>query len=115
LDLDKPVKTQFVMLKLTGLLSVSMFREKAEYVILNDELLLWGEKIQTPTLDRTMSPEDEYDSPKKQKAGWNTGIMDEGEHLLPFEFDLPAKSIPSSIDVKIRVDLPANNSLGKDQ
>ena len=97
--LEKHVKTQFVILRLTGLLSVSMFRDKAEYVILDEELVLWGHQIQTPTFDRTISPEDEYDSPKKQKGGWDTAIMDEGEHPFPFEFDLPAKSMPSSIDV----------------
>lgn len=90
-----------------------MFRDKAEYVILDDEIELWGTKIHPTTLDRTSSPGDEHDSPKKQKAGWSTAMMDEGEHLLPFEFDLPAKSLPSSIDVKHRLIFLANNSLTK--
>ena len=100
LILDKPVKTQFVTLKLTGLLSVSMFREKAEHVIHDDELVLWGTPTPALSFDRTISPEDQYESPKKSKSGWNPAMMDEGEHLLPFEFDLPAKSMPSSIDVE---------------
>ena len=96
LILDKPVKTQFVMLQLTGLLSGSMVREKIEYPILEEECVLWGTKTAS---DRTSSPKEEYETPKKEKEGWETGIMDEGEHPFPFEFSLPAKSMPSSIDV----------------
>lgn len=99
LILDKPVKTQFVMLKLTGLLSVSMMREKVEYTILEEECVLWGTKIHPPVSERTSSPEEEYETPRKQKEGWDVRIMEEGEHPFPFEFGLPAKSIPSSIDV----------------
>ena len=77
-----------------------MFREKAEHVIHDDEMVLWGKKTSAPAFDRTISPEDQYESPKKPKSGWNPAMMDEGEHLLPFEFDLPAKSMPSSIDVE---------------
>ena len=104
LSLDRPVKTQFVILKLTGLLSVSMVRDKVEYVIFEEELLLWGTKIHATSYDRTTySREDttmEYDTPKKQqKEEWETVVMEEGEHPFPFEFDLPAKSMPSSIDV----------------
>ena len=115
MTLDKPVKTQFVLLKFTGLLSVSIFREKAEHVILDEEIVLWGTKLYPPTLDRTILSEDEHDSPKKQKGGWNTAIMDDGEHLLPFEFDLPAKSMPSSIDVNHRVEFLADDSSAKDR
>jgi hypothetical protein len=96
------VKTQFVMLKLTGLLSVSMVREKVESVIFEEELLLWGTKIHATNFDRTFSREDasmEWETPKKQKDEWETAVMDEGEHPFPFEFELPAKSMPSSIDV----------------
>jgi hypothetical protein len=91
-----------------------MVREKVEYVILDEELLLWGTKVHAPTFDRTISPDDEYDSPKKQKGGWDTGVMDEGEHPFPFELDIPAKSMPSSIDVKFYANL-INFSLAKDQ
>ena len=107
LSLDRPVKTQFITLKLTGLLSVSMERDKLEYVIFEQSLLLWGTKIHTTSYDRTYSREDtamEYDTPKKQKEEWETGVMEEGDHPFPFEFDLPAKSMPSSIDV-----LPVGN------
>lgn len=76
-----------------------MVRDKAESVLLDEELLLWGTRVHPQTSDRTMSPEDESDSSKKQKGGWDTAMMDEGEHFLPFEFMLPAKSMPSSIDV----------------
>jgi Arrestin (or S-antigen), N-terminal domain len=102
LILDKPVKTQFVILQLTGLLSVSMVREKVEYVILDEEIVLWGTKIHAPTFDRTTYSRDvtmEYDTPKKHKDEWDTGIMEEGEHPFPFELELPPKSMPSSIDV----------------
>jgi hypothetical protein len=113
LTLDRPVKTQFVILRLTGLLSVSMVREKVEYAILDEELVLWGTKVQAPD-DRMISSEDEFDSSKKQKGGWETGLMDEGEHPFPFELDIPPKSMPSSIDVR---SYPAlfNCSLEKDQ
>jgi hypothetical protein len=86
------------MLKLTGLLSVSMVREKVEYTILEQECVLWRNRMQV-VCDRTSSPEEEYDNPKKQKETWEVGTMDEGEHPFPFEFGLPAKSMPSSIDV----------------
>jgi hypothetical protein len=99
LSLDKPVKTQFVMLKLVGLLSVSMMREKVEYMILEEKCYLWGTKVQQPVGERTSSPEEESETPKKEKEVWDVGIMDEGEHPFPFEFGLPAKSMPSSIDV----------------
>lgn len=82
-----------------------MVRDKVEYVIFEEELLLWGTKIHATSYDRTYSREDttmEYDTPKKQKEEWETGVMDEGEHPFPFEFDLPAKSMPSSIDVSLR-------------
>jgi Arrestin (or S-antigen), N-terminal domain len=117
LSLDRPVKTQFVMLKLTGLLSVSMVRDKVEYVIFEEELLLWGTKIHATSYDRTYSREDttmEYDTPKKQKEEWETGIMDEGEHPFPFEFDLPAKSMPSSIDVSLQ-EIVSKSSLARDR
>jgi hypothetical protein len=117
LSLDRPVKTQFVILKLTGLLSVSMVRDKVEYVIFEESLLLWGTKIHATSYDRTYSREDttmEYDTPKKQKEEWEMGVMDEGEHPFPFEFDLPAKSMPSSIDVSPVGDL-SNDSLARDQ
>jgi hypothetical protein len=90
------------MLKLTGLLSVSMVREKVESVIFEEELLLWGTKIHATAFDRTFSREDatmEWETPKKQKDEWETAVMEEGEHPFPFEFELPAKSMPSSIDV----------------
>jgi len=99
LSLDKPIKTQFVILQLTGLLSVSMMREKVEYTILEEECVLWGTKNHQSVSDRTSSPEEEHEPPKKQKDGWDVGIMDEGEHPFHFEFGLPAKSMPSSIDV----------------
>ncbi len=117
LSLDRPVKTQFVLLKLTGLLSVSMVRDRVEYVIFEEELLLWGTKIHATSYDRTYSREDatmEYDTPKKQKEEWETGIMDEGEHPFPFEFELPAKSMPSSIDVSCLGNV-SNSSLAKGQ
>jgi hypothetical protein len=101
LILDKPVRTQFVTLKLTGLLSVSMLRDKVEYAVLEDELVLWGTRIYLTTFDQTYHADDAtpYDTPKKHKDDWDTGIMEEGEHPFPFEFDLPAKSLPSSINV----------------
>jgi hypothetical protein len=77
-----------VILKLVGLLSVSMVRDKLESVIFEEELVLWGTKIHG-------SPGDDA----KQKDEWEMGLMEEGEHPFPFEFELPAKSMPSSIDV----------------
>jgi hypothetical protein len=90
-----------VVLKLTGMLSVFMGREKVEYSIFEEELLLWGTKIHQTSFDRTFHSEDpmEYDTPKKQKDEWDIALMEEGEHPFPFELDLPAKSMPSSIDV----------------
>ena len=80
-----------------------MVRDKVEYVIFEEELVLWGSKIHATSYDRTTySREDttmEYETPKKQKEEWETVVMEEGEHPFPFEFDLPAKSMPSSIDV----------------
>lgn len=79
-----------------------MVRDKVESVIFEEELLLWGTKIHATSFDRTFSREDagmEWETPKKQKDEWETAVMDEGEHPFPFEFDLPAKSMPSSIDV----------------
>jgi hypothetical protein len=103
------------MLKLTGLLSVSMVREKVEYTILEQECVLWGNRLQV-VCDRTSSPEEEYDNPKKQKEVWEVGTMDEGEHPFPFEFGLPAKSMPSSIDVRSVVHTPISNySSAKDR
>jgi hypothetical protein len=99
LILDRPVKTQFVILKLVGLLSVSMVREKLDYAIFEDEFVLWGTKVHGSSFDRTSDEISEYESPKKQKDEWETGIMEEGEHPFGFEFELPAKSMPSSIDV----------------
>ena len=101
LVLDRPVKTHFVLLKLIGSVNLSMPREKVDNIILEDELLLWGTKIHPPTVDRTYSGEEavEADNSKKQKDEWDAGLMEEGEHPFPFEFDLPAKSLPSSIDV----------------
>ena len=97
------MKTQFIILKLIGSLSVSMLGDKVEEVILDEELVLWGTKIQTPTFDKTYSREDaamEYDTPKKPpKDEWEVAVMEEGEHPFPFELDLPPKSMPSSIDV----------------
>jgi hypothetical protein len=105
LALDKPVKTQFVILKLTGLLSVSMVREKVEYVICEQELVLWGTRIHPAGVERTCNAAEDgaqYDTSKKQKEDWDIGTMEEGEHPFPFELDLPAQSIPSSIDVRIQ-------------
>lgn len=100
LILERPVKTQYVILKLTGLLSVSMVREKAEHVIVDEELILWGKKIpQAPSDAREDGTE--HDVPKKQKDEWETQMMDEGEHPFPFELELPSKSLPSSIAVNI--------------
>jgi hypothetical protein len=85
------------------MLSVFMGREKVEYSIFEEELLLWGTKILPTSFDRTFYSEDtmEYDTPKKhhQKEEWEIASMEEGEHPFPFELDLPAKSMPSSIDV----------------
>jgi hypothetical protein len=92
-----------VILKLIGVLSASMLRDKIEEVILEEEIVLWGTKIQTPTFDKTYSREVaslEYDTPKKlAKDEWEIGVMEEGEHPFMFELDLPPKSMPSSIDV----------------
>lgn len=84
------------------MLSVIMGREKVEYSIFEEELVLWGTKILPTSYDRTFYREDpmEYDTPKKhQKEEWEIVSMEEGEHPFPFELDLPAKSMPSSIDV----------------
>ena len=115
--LDKPVKTQFVILKLTGLLSVSMEREKVQYRILEEKLLLWGTRIPAPTVDRTYSRDVamEYDVPKKHKAEWEVGVMEEGEHPFPFEIELPTKSIPSTIHVPTTFSVFAHLSLEKAQ
>ena len=101
LILDRPVKTQYIILRLVGLVSVSMLREKVEHAIFEEELVLWGTKIYGTAYDRTHSRDDasEYESPKKPKDEWEVGLMEEGEHPFGFEFELPAKSMPSSIDV----------------
>lgn len=103
LILDRAVKTQYVILKLIGMLSVSVVREKVEEIILEEEIVLWGTKIATLTFDKTYSRDDatlEYDTPKKQsKDEWEVVLMEEGEHPFPFEIDLPPKSMPSSINV----------------
>lgn len=89
------------MLKITGMLSASMVRDKFEYVIFEHELRLWGTKIHSTTFDRTFPVENgaAYDTPKKNKDEWEIGVMEEGEHPFPFELELPSKSIPSSVDV----------------
>jgi Arrestin (or S-antigen), N-terminal domain len=94
-----------------------MERDKVQYVILEEELVLWGNKIPIPTVDRTYTREHsfEYDTPKKHKDEWDTGIMEEGEHPFPFEFDLPPKSMPSSIDVLFNPCDRANPSSARDQ
>jgi len=74
-----------------------MVRDKVEYIIHEEEMELWGTRIR----GSTSSPQDPTDveNPKKQKDEWEIGVMEEGEHVIPFEVDLPAKSLPSSIDV----------------
>jgi hypothetical protein len=103
LILDKPVKTQFVMLKITGMLSASIERDKIEYIIFEHELRLWGTKIHNTAFDRTFPVENgaAYDTPKRNKDEWEIGVMEEGLHPFPFELELPAKSLPSSLDVAI--------------
>ena len=99
------------------MLSVFMGREKVEHSIFEEELVLWGTKIHPMSFDRTFCSEDsmEYDTPKRhQKEDWEIGSMEEGEHPFPFELDLPAKSMPSSIDV-VTTPSSSNSSLGKDQ
>jgi len=79
-----------------------MVRDKVEYIIHEEEMELWGTRIR----GSTSSPQDQTDAenPKKQKDEWEIGVMEEGEHVIPFEVDLPAKSLPSSIDVTIFYD-----------
>jgi hypothetical protein len=105
LILDRPAKTQYVLLKLTGVAAVTLQSNKFESVFLEKEIVLWGTKSAIPVFDKTHSSEHsnmEYDTPKRQKEHkeeWETGLMEEGEHPFLFELDVPAKSLPSSVQV----------------
>jgi len=105
LTLDRPAKTQYVLLKLTGVAAVTLQSNKFESVFLEEEIVLWGTKSAIPALDKTYAGEYgnmEYDTPKRHKENkeeWETALMEEGEHPIPFELDLPAKSLPSSVQV----------------
>jgi Arrestin (or S-antigen), N-terminal domain len=120
LELERPAKTQYVILKLTGTASVTLQSNKFESVFLEEGIVLWGAKSQIQAHDKTHSSDStslENDTPKKQKEHkeeWETGLMDEGQHSFAFEFDLPPKSLPSSVQVK-RTAVLADNSSAKDQ
>jgi Arrestin (or S-antigen), N-terminal domain len=86
--LNQPVWTQYVQLKFTGLIVVSMGRKQREEVIFEEELRLWGTRGYIGT--EGLNP------PEKR---WEvTSLMEEGEHPFPFEFKLP-EALPPTLDV----------------
>jgi hypothetical protein len=88
LVLNRPIGTQYVLLKLTGLITVSIDGYRVEDVIFKKGLILWGNGSGGSEMPENISD-----------VKWEEGLMDEGEHSFPFELGLTEESLPSSIEV----------------
>ena len=96
LVLSKKIKTMYTLLKLEGRLEYNNVREKVAFTFFEDEILLWGtESPPSQETDTLKSCSETFN--KSSKASY----MDAGEHCFEFEFILPQKSLPSSVEVRI--------------
>ncbi|BFZ55698.1 ph-response sensor protein [Savitreella phatthalungensis] len=100
LILEKPTRTQYVSIKLSGQVVVSLNKQRNTKHLFQDYFILRGR-----TKDGTVTPGallTSQTSPSKPsliaRKDWSGEILPAGRHVFDFEFPLPTESLPSTVD-----------------